>query len=146
MISIDIIGELPSSQNNSKYIFVVIDCFSRYVWAEAMSKCTAASVVKYLCESVFPNNGCPKTIISDNGVQFKLRVLNTILLREITHRPTRSKLRTRRLNRRLNPIYLTILIIRNGKFASIRYFTILIRHRILRRTNLLIICILAVNW
>lgn len=35
-----------------------------------MPKCTAASVVKYLCDSVFPNNGCPKTIISDNGVQF----------------------------------------------------------------------------
>lgn len=70
MLSIDFMGEWPSSQFGHKYIFVVIDCYSRYVWAKAMRQGTAEAVVKFLREVVFPNNGCPNIIISDNGSQF----------------------------------------------------------------------------
>lgn len=69
-ISIDIVGELPASRGGNRFIFVVLDCYSRFIWTKAMRKCTATAITTFLTKTVFANNGCPKRIISDNGSQF----------------------------------------------------------------------------
>lgn len=69
-LSIDIVGELPPSNGGNRYIFVVIDCYSRFIWTKAMRKCTSKAIVTFLEQTVFTNNGCPNRIITDNGSQF----------------------------------------------------------------------------
>ncbi|XP_017475712.1 PREDICTED: uncharacterized protein K02A2.6-like [Rhagoletis zephyria] len=68
-LSIDFVGKLPMSKNHNQWIFVAIDCYSRYVWAQPMKNANAISVVNYL-RHIFTVNGCPELIISDNGTQF----------------------------------------------------------------------------
>lgn len=71
MLSVDLIGELPMSKSGNRYILVVNDCFSKYTWTKTMAKATTTNVIKFLRETVFTTNGCPKVIITDNGVQFR---------------------------------------------------------------------------
>lgn len=70
-LSIDFTGPLPMSKNKNRFIFVAIDCFSRFIFAKAMRTATAEAVVEYLEKTIFAQNGCPEWIISDNGKQFK---------------------------------------------------------------------------
>lgn len=67
MISIDLMGEYPLSKFGNRYIFVVVDCFSKYIWTKTMRSQTAKNVINFLENTVFAMNGCPQTINSDNG-------------------------------------------------------------------------------
>ena len=69
-LSIDFIGKLPLSKSGNQWIFVVMDCYSRYTWVKPMRTACAMEVVHFLRTVVFPANGCPEIIISDNGKQF----------------------------------------------------------------------------
>lgn len=78
MLSIDLVGPWPVSKYGYKYIFVVIDCFSKYVWTKPLRRMTTQSVTDFLVESVFPNNGCPRIILSDNGTQFTSSIFSNM--------------------------------------------------------------------
>lgn len=69
-ISIDLTGPFTMSKKRNRFIFVVFDCFSRFVFAKPLRDATSAAVVRYLKDVVFPQNGCPEVLISDNGTQF----------------------------------------------------------------------------
>nr|GEU53135.1 reverse transcriptase domain-containing protein [Tanacetum cinerariifolium] len=65
---IDFMGPFPSSRGN-KYIFVVVDYFSKWVEANALPTNDARVVVKFL-KSLFTRFGTPRAIISDRGIYF----------------------------------------------------------------------------
>lgn len=89
MLSIDLMGEYPLSKFGNRYIFVVIDCFSKYIWTKTMRSQTAQGVIAFLENTVFATNGCPQTIISDNGTQFKCKLFAEMCRRrKITHHLT----------------------------------------------------------
>lgn len=89
MLSIDIMGPWPRSKYGNQYIFVVIDCFTRYIWIKTMRDCTTTAVTKFLEKTVFTANGCPQTIISDNGVQFTSKHFQEMCSkRKIVHHTT----------------------------------------------------------
>lgn len=69
-LSIDLVGKLPMSKNQNQYLFVVLDCFSRYAFVKPIRFATSTVIIQYLKEVVFMQNGCPEIIISDNGKQF----------------------------------------------------------------------------
>lgn len=73
-LSIDFTGPLPMTRQKNRFIFVAIDCFSRFVFVKPMKVASAEAVVEYLENEVFPQNGCPEWIISDNGKQFCSRI------------------------------------------------------------------------
>lgn len=99
MLSIDLIGELPSSKFGHRHIFVVIDCFSKFVWVKTMAKASANAVVNFLKDTVFASNGCPEIIISDNGVQFTSQLFKELCKsRGIEHH------RTPRNHPKANPV------------------------------------------
>jgi transposase InsO family protein len=62
----------------AKYIQVVIDHHSRYVWAKATPTNTAQAVVGVL-ENIFHNVGVPERILTDNGTNFTSRVFRKFL-------------------------------------------------------------------
>ena len=49
---------------------VVVDYFTKWVEAEAMSKITASKVQRFLWKNVVCRYGVPRVIITDHGPQF----------------------------------------------------------------------------
>lgn len=70
MLSIDIVGPLPTTRKQNSYIFVVSCCFSKYTLLFPIRRATADVIIKLLEDNVFLIHGIPQCIILDNGTQF----------------------------------------------------------------------------
>ena len=68
-ISVDIVGPLPTTPTNHRYIVTMLDKFSRYCMLVPVTDITALSVVKAIDRWV-TTFGPPESILSDNGPQF----------------------------------------------------------------------------
>ncbi len=68
-ISVDIVGPLPTSHSNNRYIVSMIDSFSRYCMLVPVKSVTAMDIVHAIDRWV-TTFGPPKSILSDNGPQF----------------------------------------------------------------------------
>lgn len=68
-IHIDHFGPLPETADGYKYVFVVIDAFSRYTWL-LPAKSTTALETCDLLKLLFNIFGVPKEIVSDRGTAF----------------------------------------------------------------------------
>ena len=69
-LGIDIMGPLPTTQNDNKYIMVVIDHFTKYSEAYALKSHTAIDVSDVLVTQFISRFGIPKQLISDQGPEF----------------------------------------------------------------------------
>lgn len=70
-IAIDILGELPQTENGNKYIVVIADYFTKWTEALPIPNIEACTVAKVLVEEVLCRFGVPQTIHSDQGRQFE---------------------------------------------------------------------------
>ena len=69
-LQIDFLGELPETKRGNKYVLVVVDTFSRYMFAEPLPTKEASGVARMLVDRVIPITGIPETIQSDNEKEF----------------------------------------------------------------------------
>ncbi|XP_055613061.1 uncharacterized protein K02A2.6-like [Uranotaenia lowii] len=69
-LSADFLGPLP----NGKYIFVLVDLYSRFVIAEFMTRTTSADVIRFL-KQVFTRMGLPTVLTTDNAKNFSSQEL-----------------------------------------------------------------------
>ena len=87
----DIIGPLPRTSKGFEYILVFQDLFSRWAEASPIRKANAKAVVGELNQKVILRFGCPEVFLSDNGTEFKNRVVEDFLEERgvhHTHTPT----------------------------------------------------------
>lgn len=77
VISADLMGPLPLSTKQNRYLFVVADYFSKYSVLMPMRQATAKGVTKLMEENVILKFGAPQTIICDNGTQFASQEFKT---------------------------------------------------------------------
>jgi transposase InsO family protein len=70
IIACDVMGPYPETPAGYKYIFVVTDLFSRWVEAFPTTATTTAEAIRIMEEEVFPRQGYPQAIITDNAAQF----------------------------------------------------------------------------
>ena len=68
-IGIDLIGPINESTNGSRYIFTIVDHFSRYVTLIPLRNKSSDTVAKAFVKFVL-RHGAPKTVISDQGTEF----------------------------------------------------------------------------
>ena len=68
-IHVDIVGPLPLSKHN-RYLFTIIDRFSRWPEAVPMIEAKTENCLNALMFNWISRHGIPKTITCDNGVQF----------------------------------------------------------------------------
>lgn len=61
---------LWTSVNQNKYVFVVIDCFSRYVESYPVASTTQEELVKVFFNQFILRHGVPQEILSDGGPPF----------------------------------------------------------------------------
>ena len=70
-IALDILGELPQTENGNRYIVVIADYYTKWTESFPMPNMEARTVVKILVEAVITRFGVPRIIHSDQGKQFE---------------------------------------------------------------------------
>ncbi|XP_032690667.1 uncharacterized protein LOC116853637 [Odontomachus brunneus] len=70
-VSLDLIGPLPRSKKGYTWILAMQDRFSKWIEIKPLRQATASAVAQGFLEEIIYRHGCPDSIISDNGTQFK---------------------------------------------------------------------------
>ena len=78
VVSTDLMGPFPKSSRGYIYLAVCTDLFSKYVWVRPLRVANAENVKTHLLEDVFLKFGVPGTLISDNGSQFKSKIIQDL--------------------------------------------------------------------
>lgn len=73
-VLVDLYGPLPPGWNRVRYIFVVLDNFSRLVRLYPIKKATACTVTNRIIDYYIETYGKHKCVVSDHGVQFTSKV------------------------------------------------------------------------
>jgi len=69
VVHVDHFGPLQPTENNFKYILVIIDAFTRFVWLFAVKTTGSRETIRNL-KSIFDIFGKPTEIVSDRGTAF----------------------------------------------------------------------------
>jgi hypothetical protein len=67
---LDLLGPLPPTQGNLKYVVVAVEYFSKWIEAKPLATITSATVQKFFWQNIVCRFGVPKAITVDNGTQF----------------------------------------------------------------------------
>ena len=72
MIGMDYVGPIspPCQATGYSYILVIIDYFSRFLWAIGVHRADQVSTMKALLDHIVPVVGWPLTVYTDNGSHF----------------------------------------------------------------------------
>ena len=78
----DVIGPIsPKALNGHRFIFVVIDYFTKWVEAASYDSVTKSVVARFIKREIICRYGLPERIISDNGLN-----LNNDMVTEVCTR------------------------------------------------------------
>jgi len=79
MWGMDVIGPIsPKASNGHRFIFVVIDYFTKWIEAASFANVTKTAVCKFLKKEIICRYGLPERIISDNATN-----LNNKMMKEV---------------------------------------------------------------
>ena len=76
-VSVDLIGRLPTTTNKNKFILVCVDFLTRYSVAVPLPSKSAKEVATALGK-IFCEHGIPQTVLSDNGTEFRNKVVKEL--------------------------------------------------------------------
>ena len=68
--SLDIVGPFPKAAGNKRYLLVGMDYFTKWVEAEPLANIRDVDAKKFVWKNTVTQFGVPRTLISDNGLQF----------------------------------------------------------------------------
>ena len=77
-VCIDIVGPLPVTSCNNRYLLTIIDRFSRYVEAIPLQFITAEAIANAYIDNWLCRYGRPESLLSDNGTQFTSRIFSLV--------------------------------------------------------------------
>ncbi|KAG8501400.1 hypothetical protein CXB51_003539 [Gossypium anomalum] len=76
MWGMDVIGPIsPKASNGHRFIFVVIDYFTKWVEAASYANVTKSAVSRYLKKEIICRYGMPEKIISDNALNLNNKMI-----------------------------------------------------------------------
>ena len=71
---LDIVGPFPKAAGNKRYLMVGTDYFTKWVEAEPLANIRDVDAKKFIWRNIITRFGIPRTLISDNGLQFDSKV------------------------------------------------------------------------
>ena len=77
-ICMDLVGSLPMTHSGFRYILTIMDRFSKFVVAVPLKRITVPVVAQAIMDRWIYMFGPPKEILSDNGTQFRNKVLGRL--------------------------------------------------------------------
>lgn len=77
-IYLDIVGPLPVTENNNKYILTIMDDLSRYMNAYPLPDQEANTVTHTFITQILAHHKTPKTILTDQGSNFTSNIFKKI--------------------------------------------------------------------
>jgi hypothetical protein len=77
-IHADIMGPLPITNKNNRYIFSIIDSFSKFLIACAIPDQTALTITEEFVNNLITKFGVPSIVVTDNGRQFIAKIFEGI--------------------------------------------------------------------
>ncbi|KAI5746665.1 hypothetical protein M8J77_006124 [Diaphorina citri] len=75
---LDLIGPLPCSSNQNKFILVMLDEFTKYVEIIPLRNSTGKTVTQHFKKTILNRYGAPRRIITDNGTPFINSLMKTL--------------------------------------------------------------------
>ena len=75
------VGPFKRSKDNKTHLLVAVDKFTKWVEAEPVSKCDAATTVQFIKTVIF-HFGFPRGIITDNGTNLSKGAMKGFCQRE----------------------------------------------------------------
>lgn len=109
LVSVDLIGELPTGAGGVKYIFVLVDIFSKYVKLYSVKRANTKTLLGKIFDKYIPEVGPIEAILSDHGTQFtsdmwysKLEEANIKAVHASVYHPQSNP--TERVNKEINKI------------------------------------------
>ena len=79
IVGMDMCGPFPESRHGNKYILTLIDHCTGWVEVKPLANKTAENVQRYLASEYIPRYGAPEVIITDQGLEFKNRLVEGYL-------------------------------------------------------------------
>ena len=70
VVSIDMIGPLPTAIGGHRYILIAVDHLTKWVEASSAASATSKNVATFLLKFLFARHGSPRVLLSDNGLNF----------------------------------------------------------------------------
>ena len=67
---LDIVGPFPKAAGNKRYLLVGTDYFTKWVKDEPLANIRDVDAKKFIWRYIVTRFGVPRTLISDNGLQF----------------------------------------------------------------------------
>jgi hypothetical protein len=89
LCAVDLYGKLPTGRGGVKYIFVVVDVFSKYIALYALMSATTRSCLNNITEHYITRVTKPAKILSDNGTQVLLTSVEKWFIRTWYRTPVR---------------------------------------------------------
>src|SRR5579885_609816 len=71
-------------QDHHRYILVVVDHFTKFMWTKSFKRRTAEEISQFL-HSIFGSEGRPYMVVSDNGTEFVAEVTRMVLYHMGSH-------------------------------------------------------------
>ena len=78
-VSVDAIGPFPRTRSGCWFILIAVDHFGKWVEARATKDITAKTTASFLLQDIFYRHGCPHVLLLDNGTNFNVRLITSIL-------------------------------------------------------------------
>ena len=78
IVSVDLMGPLPETEDGCKYVMVAVDCFTRWVEVYAIRNQEATTVAQKLVDEMFCRFSPPEQLHSDQGRQFESDLVKEI--------------------------------------------------------------------
>ena len=108
-IGLDLMGPLPTTARQKRFLLVIVDYFTRWVEVFALAHTTSLDIAQVLINEVFTRYGMPKYILTDNGPQFVSNLFQEIcnslgIERKLTSNYHPQSNMTERVNRTLKPM------------------------------------------
>ena len=80
-VHMDLTGPLPTSEEGNKYILVIKDFKTKFVWLYAIKDKTAETIGNIIEKDLIPTFGAMKQLITDRGTEFKNSLMKEICKR-----------------------------------------------------------------